>query len=492
MAAVATGDIDADGRPDLFVSAPGESSLFGVLHQFSLQSNGRFEPTGRIVSDEVGQGFGYTIAAVGDVTGDGHPDLAVSAISHDGPKGDEGRVLVHPGGPGFHTREPIVIDGTRPSAMFGFRIAGAGDLNGDGVGDLVVGAPGDRAPSTGSGRALIWFGGPSLGGPPDLEFELGLPEGQTGVDVCVIGDLNGDGFDDLAIATNWARDGERRRGRVDVLYGGPSLDNRPDLTLIGPDPDGWFGSSLCALGDIDGDGFDDFAVGAQRARGFEPGSGAVYLYRGGSPPAMRPWRTLRGEHSGDQFGQRIAAAGDLDGDGVTDLAVGALYSDAAGSSSGATYLHLCGPRMDETADARIPGLAPHDWAGHTLTTLGDAWGSGFAGLLIGAPSAIGTGHMMGRITLLRFDRYQVQQPRAGERLRAGASLDVRWQGTARAVLHLAGADGVWHELARGAGGERQNVLRVTLPALPAGPATLRIEPVDRSLRGEARVALVLE
>lgn len=489
--AAAVCDLDADGRPELFVTAPGESAYFGTLQEFALGSEGRFEPHRVRIGEHAADAYGYSVAAVGDVTGDGLVDLAVSAVNHDGAKGDEGRVHILHGGPGLDDAAPIVLDGVTPSAAFGFRVAGAGDLNGDGIGDLIVGAPGDRGPSAGSGRAFIWFGGAGLGGAADLEFTLGLSEAQVGMDVCGVGDVNGDGFDDVAIGTNWARDGSRRRGRVDVLYGGPGFDARPDLTLVGPDPEGWFGS-LCALGDIDGDGYDDFAVGAQRADGYQEGSGAAYLYRGGSPPSTKPWRTLRGEESGSQFGNRIADAGDLNGDGVRDLAVGALYSSAAGSSSGATYLYLCGPRMDETADARIAGLAPHDWAGHTLASLGDAWGTGFSGLAIGAPSAIGVGHMMGRLTLLRFGRYQLQQPRDGEVVRAGSSVEVRWQGSLRAVIEVASGGGEWIELARAAGGARQNLRRVTLPSLPPGSATLRLRPVDPAVRGEARVSLRLE
>jgi hypothetical protein len=159
---------------------------------------------------------------------------------------------------------------------FGYQVRKAGDLNGDGTPDIVVGAPFDNARGTNAGRAFVWFGGPAMTSQPDL-----------------------------------------------------ILDDS-----IGND---WFGFSVAGVGDVDGDGFDDLAVGAPGAR--RSGTvGVVYLYRGGSSMNATVDRELAGEIGGDRFGWSVCAAGDMDRDGTDDFVVGAPYNDSAGVDVGRAYL----------------------------------------------------------------------------------------------------------------------------------------------------------
>ena len=160
---------------------------------------------------------------------------------------------------------------------FAYQVRNAGDLNNDGMVDFVAGAPFDSQPGLNAGRAFVWFGGSELTGAPDL----------------ILDDSNGADY---------------------------------------------FGFAVAGVGDVDGDGYDDLAVGAPGAD--RPGGllGVVYVYRGGLNMNDGVDLELEGEIGGDRFGWSIAGVGDMDRDGTDDFVVGAPYNDTAGTDVGRVYL----------------------------------------------------------------------------------------------------------------------------------------------------------
>jgi hypothetical protein len=281
----------------------------------------------RLISTETNANFAYSVAGAGDVNGDGYADIIVGAPYADLPSSNEGAAHVWLGSAtGIASGSPGTASATFQSnetgAQLGISGAGAGDLNGDGYGDVVVGA--DHYGTSDQGSAFVWFGGASgvpNGSPANANtsFAGALANGALGASVACAGDLNGDGLADLIVG---ATDPVNFLGQgclANVYMGttNPLPNSPPFATLQGIG--GLFGASVAGVGDVDGDGYADVIVGAP---GYE--GGRAYVYAGGSETAARPQlvRQLTGDglpvqkwglsYSSDRF--RVAAVS-VDADG---------------------------------------------------------------------------------------------------------------------------------------------------------------------------------
>jgi hypothetical protein len=248
--------------------------------------------------------YGWSVVGAGDVNGDGHADLAVAAPSA---MTDVGRVHLYLGSAtGLRPTPALSLTGPdRFSLRFGERMAGAGDLNGDGYADLAVGPVGFSV-----GDVHVYLGS-ARGLSPTPARTLARIEGigneRSRTTVASVGDLNGDGYADLAIG---AASAQRDAGRVYVYLGsatGPSPT--PTQSLTGPDgAGGRFGASVTSSGDLNGDGYADLAVGAPGAMG---GMGRVHAYPGRATGLIAtPALSLTApDDSGGLFGTPLARAG---------------------------------------------------------------------------------------------------------------------------------------------------------------------------------------
>jgi len=213
-------------------------------------------------------------------------------------------------------------------ARFGTALAGHGDLDGDGYADLAVAAY-DRA--TGTPRVLVYRGGASgmLGAPSQTLTLPGSPARMTPVELRMLGDVNGDDRSDLAVALPAA---SRDAGRVLLWLGSPAgLDPSGPVSLDGPAAEGArFGAAMAPAGDLDGDGLVDVAVGAP---GADDEADAVYVFAGATSPAAAPVAVRRGATffgAGAQCGLSVMGLGDTNGDGRSDLAVACPRASMAG------------------------------------------------------------------------------------------------------------------------------------------------------------------
>jgi hypothetical protein len=218
----------------------------------------------------------------------------------------------------------LVVGGTESYELLGYDVVRAGDVNGDGYGDFLARTVGnvstpDRVPTP---RALLYFGGATLDGEPDAVFTGGGIEVEN-MAAAGLGDVNGDGYDDFAFAgVTYAPDHSViDPAWVQVHLGGPSFAAAADLTLLGS-AQALFGFAMAGGGDLNGDGFPDLVVGA-----YKPPAN-VNVYFGG--PAMDDVADLVltppvSEASG--FGNAVAIAGDVNGDGFDDVVVGARGGD---------------------------------------------------------------------------------------------------------------------------------------------------------------------
>lgn len=322
--ALLAADVDGDGREEIIATAPlardGGTAL--IFKRFPLRG---VEKPWRALDG--GETFGWSVAGLGDANGDGAAEFAVGALDDSGPLAAlSGTVTVFRGG---NAPAPaVVLAGEFAFDRFGYALA-AGDFNADGANDLVIGAP-FHSPSAAlyqRGAVYVAFG-PGYAQAALLKLPATALNGGVGWSFAA-GDVNGDGKDDLLMEAT---------GKVLGFYGSagfaPSLD-APDLTISSAASG--FGRALAVAGDLDGDGYGDIAIGAARAVAGGVGeSGTVFLVKGG--PGTRTVNlnaatpdciaAISGAPDGERFGTSLLALGDVDGDAKPDLAVGAAHADS--------------------------------------------------------------------------------------------------------------------------------------------------------------------
>jgi hypothetical protein len=268
----------------------------------------------------------------------------------------------------------ILIDpaGEHTGDVFGCSVAWVGDVNGDGYDDLLVGA--FRYPEIASvGQAYLFFGGPAIDSVADLVIPAPAGgSGWFGVSVASAGDFNGDGSPDFIIGAQQAG----YEGKAFIYYGGPSLDATPDFTLTGESTGALtaFGASVASAGDMNEDGFDDVIVGAPWYGGGGNKPGRAYVFFGGAAPDAVPDRVFSGAGFYDQLGTVVGSAGDLNGDGHPDLFASAPNSDVGVLNAGAIYVWFGGPVFDTTPDLTLLGSGVNEhFGGSGVDTLEDLY-----------------------------------------------------------------------------------------------------------------------
>jgi hypothetical protein len=201
-------------------------------------------------------------------------------------------------------------------------------VNGDGYADFLLGVPGwNSVTQDDVGKVMVYHGGSNLPSNPTYELFSPVPAASQhfGRTVAPAGDVNGDGYDDVIVGTpNYAEGGFSSRGAVWVFHGGPSgLSATPARTWIGPAEDGQFGAAISPAGDVNGDGYADVLVGAPVANLGFAGNGTARLYLGSVAGALAaPDTVIAGTEANENCGLGVGNAGDVNGDGYADLLVG--------------------------------------------------------------------------------------------------------------------------------------------------------------------------
>jgi hypothetical protein len=352
-----------------------------------------------LVGENATDWAGGSIADAGDVDGDGFDDILVGA-SYSDAGGSSSGVAYLLYGPVTADRDLSLAEarlvGAEAGDHAGSSVSGAGDVNGDGLADILVGATFGGTDETGTGAAYVVFG-PVVGdldlASADVSFWGEDAEDQVGSSVSEAGDVNDDGLADLVIGGPGVDGDYADVGAAYLVYGPISEDcflSASDAKLLGEGMDGDAGGAVSAAGDVNGDGFADILVG-------DPGSvvissGTAFLLLGpitADSDLSAAGVSLLGEYTGNDAGGCVSQAGDVNADGFADILVGARYNAEGGYRSGAAYL-LYGPITEDRslalADVKLVGEAASDYAG-AVSGAGDLDQDGFADFLVGAPGS---------------------------------------------------------------------------------------------------------
>lgn len=393
-------DFNGDGSADILVGATSNDVAgtdAGAVYVFLSDATGVDSVAdGTLLGGAPGDGFGNARSA-GDVNGDGYADIIAGADHSDAAGTDAGRAYIYLGGPGatFDPSPDATLAGAAVGDLFGAPVASAGDVNGDGFADVIVGAINNDVGGADAGRAYVFFGGPGAGFDAVADGVLtGATAGDYfGTGANAAGDVNGDGFGDVVVGAYLNDVGGNEAGRAYVYLGGPgmALDPAADGVLTGAAIGDQLGVSAASAGDVNSDGFADVIVGAYGADASGTDSGRAYVYFGQPGPTFNgvPDGVLNGLGPGDAFGVSVASAGDVNGDGFSDVVVGGLYNDAAATNAGAAYVYLGGPgtTFETVNDGALLGSVAAGQFGQRVASTGDVNRDGLADVIVGAPYA---------------------------------------------------------------------------------------------------------
>ncbi len=394
LSVAAAGDVNGDGFSDVIVGAPafdggesGEGRAFVYLGSATGLSAGA-DWTAEL--DQADAQFGVSVATAGDVDGDGFSDVIVGAETfEDGGDTDEGGAFLYLGSAsGLSASAAWTGESNQDGALFGHSVATAGDVNGDGYSDVIVGAYSYDNGETDEGRAFVYLGSAAgLFSDPTWATESDQASALFGRSVSTAGDVNGDGFDDVLVGAALYSNGELEEGRAFVYFGsGAGLSTSADWTAESDQASAWFGESVATAGDVDGDGFSDVIIGASQYDDGELDEGRAFVYLGSSLglSTSSNW-TAESDQAGALFGASVATAGDVNGDSFSDVIIGASAFTNGESNEGQALVYL-GASAGLTASPAWTVESDQALArlGSSVAIAGDVDGDGYSDVIVGA------------------------------------------------------------------------------------------------------------
>jgi hypothetical protein len=386
------GDVNGDGISDVLVGASnydvGPNQVGGAFVFHGAADPPATAEAVKIEGNQAGEGLGVAESA-GDVNGDGYSDVILGHRLYTNPENHEGRAAVHLGSAnGLESVPAWLFESDQANATLGESVASAGDVNGDGYGDVIVGAPAYTNDTAFEGRAYVFHGSPTGPSPtPDWIAEGDATQANFGVCVASAGDVNGDGYGDVVIGADLHSNPEEEEGRAYVYLGSPSgLEPTPAWMIEGNEEFGTLGHSVACAGDVNGDGYSDVLVGFHNANTIEvDDAGVAWVFHGSSDgPSSRPdWEGSIYQYLSG-YGISVAGAGDVNGDGYGDIAVSARFFDGPDNNEGAVFVyHGSAAGLSPSPDFTIQGNQADAMLDETATA-GDVNGDGFSDLIVGA------------------------------------------------------------------------------------------------------------
>jgi hypothetical protein len=392
--AASAGDVNGDGFSDVIVGARlfdnGETNEGRVFVYHGSATGLSTTPSWTAESNQAGAQFGNSVASAGDVNGDGFSDVIVGAPEFDSLEANEGRVFVYHGSAtGLSTTPSWTAESNQAGARFGWSVSSAGDVNGDGFSDVIVGAHRFDNTELDEGRVFVYHGSATgLSTTPNWTAESNQVGAQFGNSVASAGDVNGDGFSDVIVGARFFDNGETDEGRAFVYHGSATgLSTTPNWTAESNQAFANFGFSVSSAGDVNGDGYSDVIVGAWLFDNGETNEGTAFVYHGSATglSTSANW-TAESNQADAQFGVSVASAGDVNGDGFSDVIVGAPLFDSPEANEGRVFVyHGSASGLSTTPNWTAESNQADAQFGVSVASAGDVNGDGFSDVIVGAP-----------------------------------------------------------------------------------------------------------
>jgi hypothetical protein len=367
------GDVNGDGISDVIVGAFGENKVYvyyGTDSVEGMSTAADWEASGPA-------GFGCSVGTAGDVNGDGYSDVIVGAYNVDKAYVFYGSVDGLPMEPGENIATPEsaawAAESDRSGSYFGRSVGTAGDVNNDGYSDVIVGAYLEE-------KAYVFHGSKDgLSVSADWTAESDQPGAYFGFSVGTAGDVNNDGISDIIVGTYFEGKAYVFHGSVDGLPVDPvkniATHDNAAWTAESDHPDAYFGRSVGTAGDVNNDGYSDVIVGAY-------GESRAYVFHGSDSDAGLSM-TADWEVSGEadsNFGVSVGTAGDVNDDGFSDVIVGAYGEGKAYVFHGSDSVE----GMSTTADWSAESEQAEAWFGISVGAAGDVNGDEISDVIVGA------------------------------------------------------------------------------------------------------------
>jgi len=414
------GDIDGDGFSDVLAGSYNEDegginagAVYVILGK-SLGENGTYDLSQadyKIIGEDEGDWAGIMTSGTGDVDGDGLDDILVGAygVDDNGPITGAAYLIF---GSSFGENKTIDLSeadhkfmGESEDDHAGYAVGRAGDVDGDGLDDILVGSSGQDVGGAHAGATYIILASSLAANPPtelvqaDYKFIGESPQNWSGYQVAGGGDVDGDGLDDLLVGAD-GDEGASQTHSTYVILGSSMTSSTMNLSQADYKFHGEnaydYASQVSIVGDVDGDGLDDILIGSAGLDDGGDHAGGAYIVLGsslGEPGiyslSVADYKFI-GEHPGDYAGATVASAGDVDGDSLADLFVGALDYSLDHEFQGAAYIILGNSLGTDReidlyyADYKLTGNTAEIYLGQSVATAGDVDGDGKDDVIIGA------------------------------------------------------------------------------------------------------------
>ncbi|HWN83411.1 MAG TPA: integrin alpha, partial [Candidatus Udaeobacter sp.] len=387
------GDVNADGFSDVIVGAPGYDNGQedeGRAYVFLGSAAGlATTPAWTAEINQAFGGFGQSVGAAGDVNGDGFGDVIVGAMFVLNGPNVQGAFVYHGSASGLAASPAWIAENGQTSASFGLSVGTAGDVNGDGFDDVIVGAPDFDNGQTDEGRAFVYQGSAAgLSASPAWTAECNQTSASFGYSVSTAGDVNADGFDDVIVgAWQYDNNNQPNQGRAFVYHGSAAGLSATAAWFGESGQQGAnFGWSVANAGDLNGDGYADVIVGIPGYSNGQASEGRAYAYHGsaaglGISPA---WGIESGQVSAE-LGNAVATAGDVNGDGYSDVIIGAKLYDNGQNNEGRAFVFI-GSTTGLATLATWFSEVDQGAYGSSVGSAGDVNGDGYSDVIVGAPN----------------------------------------------------------------------------------------------------------
>ncbi len=333
--------------------------------------------------------FGWSVSDAGDVNGDGYSDVIIGAPSFDNGQSDEGRAFVYNGSAnGLSPIANWTAESNREFAYFGFSVSKAGDVNGDGYSDVIVGSYGFANGQTEEGKVYVYQGSASgLSVAANWNAESDQSYAHFGRSVSTAGDVNDDGYNDVIVGAFLYDNDQTDEGRIFVYHGSPAGLSETANWIADSDQSGSeFGLNVSCAGDVNKDGYSDVVIGAPGYDNGEENEGRAFVYHGtiSGLNTTADW-TAESNQENSHFGFSVSSAGDVNYDGYYDVIIGAYLFDNGETDEGRAFVYLGSSYgLSASANWAAESDQANAYFGTSVSTAGDLNVDGYSDVIIGS------------------------------------------------------------------------------------------------------------